>query len=117
LKHAEKINAETNVKIVKEGSNYIMKTELTQTVEDLLIELMSLQDEKPRLLERLVKQNQVLTKYESSKPELESSLEEIKQRLTKIKIFFAGQHKNIDKLLDVRAQARKNKDKIAESGK
>ena len=114
LEHAESIIKKTESEIVKEGSNYIFKSRITQTKEDLLIELMSIQDRKIDLLESNIKQETQLRNTRTSKEGMEKLRIEILERMKTIKLFFAKRHKNIDNLLDAKAKGRTEKQKTAQ---
>lgn len=114
LNHTNKVINNTKSTIEKRGTTYFFKTEVESTVEDMLVELMTLQNSRVGLLEQLIKQNKQYETMKNSQSEMEKSKIKIQERLRVIKVFFAKQHKNIDQLLDTYAAARKKKDKVAE---
>ena len=115
LKHAEKIIAKTKTKIEKiPGGGFLFVSEITQSQEDMLVELMVLRDINIELTQKLMLQEKQLTTQLQSEEGMKKLLEEIKERMKTIRVFFASQHKNIDKLLDQKAKARQ-KEKTAEA--
>lgn len=101
--------------IEKEHGNFVYQTQISQTAEELVIDFMRVQDELPELLERLAKQKQQVKAAEEKLEKIQQAKKEIQERLRRIKVFFANQHKNVDKLLDARAQARPKGKSVAKA--
>jgi len=115
LKRAEILIQGAKSEIIKQGSRYIFKTEVTQTEEDMLIELMSLGDQKSSLLEELIKQTKSLETQKENLVKFNKSKAEIVERMNAIKVFFAKQHIKIDDYLDQQSAARTKTQRTAQT--
>ena len=106
IEHAKKLQSIQKTSITKELGFYILKTETKQDKEGMLIDLMSLSNSKIEIIETLIKQKKSYEKQKESSIDFEKQMKDIQEKLKTIKLFFASQHKNIDKLLDKYANQR-----------
>ncbi len=113
LEKARNLIDKTETIIKKEGDNFLFKTEVIQSPEDLIIEYMTLQDSKPDLLERLANQKKAIKSKEEQIEKSKRMLEQTKEVLRSIEDFFKRQGKEINQLLDEQAKSRKKEDKVA----
>lgn len=113
MRKAKEMLSTSNTELVKDGDGYIMKTEVSQSIEDLLIEFMGLQDAKPRLLEKLLEQEKSAGGKRDQANRAGQVLEDIHGRMKTIKEFFERKGKDINVLLDQTAQVRNQAAKTA----
>lgn len=115
MKKAKELVNDQKTIIEKDGDKFIYKTEVSQSVEDLLIGFMHLQEEMPSLIEKLAKQKEELKKREEQLKKIGQIKKDVIERLDSIKEFFKKQNKDVDKLLDNRSQKRNKKQRIAQN--
>ena len=106
IRMAKDVLSTYKTELVKEGDGYIMKTEVSQSVEDLLIEFMGLQDAKPQLIEKLLEQEKSVGAKQEQAERANNVMLQIKDRMKIISDFFSKKGKDINVLLDQTAQTR-----------
>ena len=106
IRMAKDVLSTSKTELVKEGDGYIMKTEVSQSVEDLLIEFMGLQDAKPQLIEKLLEQEKSVGAKQEQAERAKKVMNDIKDRMKIISDFFSKKGKDINVLLDQTAQTR-----------
>ena len=106
-------NSKTEMKLVND--KYEITTTTTNEIEDLLIEYMEIESNRPARLEKLLQEKNSITRIETATAQQEELLIKIKERLNAIREFFSNKGKNIDKLLDAYANARPDGKKVAET--
>ena len=106
IRMAKDVLSTSKTELVKEGDGYIMKTEVSQSVEDLIIEFMGLQNAKPQLIEKLLEQEKSVGAKQEQAERANNVMLQIKDRMKIISDFFSKKGKDINVLLDQTAQTR-----------
>ncbi len=106
-------NARTEMHFV--DGKYEITTVSTNEIEDLLMEYMEIESNRPERLETLLQEEKSVLRVEQAMKQQDELLNKIKEKLSAVKEFFDKRGKNIDKLLDDQAASRKKGTKEARS--
>lgn len=114
LDKTQNVIGQSRTEIKKVGDKYEITTTTTNDPDDMLIELMSIENNIPHIIELKLKDEEILKNTQKRVANTEEMIKKVNEKSWRIKEFFAGRHKDIDKLLDAQAVNRDSKKKIAE---
>lgn len=113
LEKSQGVIVQSKTEIQKVDGKFQITTTSLNDIDDVVIEIMSLNATIPDLGEAMVKESETLKKTEKRVESSQAMLSKLQEQMKSIKVFFATRHKNVDQLLDQAAQGR-SRGKVAE---